>query len=353
MLPVRANCPVGDIAVELLTHTKRRDFQNCRRYFLHRHVQHLTPRFQKGGRRRGSAFGAAIFAVNQDALESQHTSGEQARPLEDIVQEAVGKVYANQEFATPEELGNSIIEMTKVEIMAVGYIRRYGTSERRELEFDLPLVNPRTGYSSRAYRRAGKIDGIVIQPGHHALVIEDKLVGSIQQAMIDRLPLDHQVTEYVDALLAKGWTAEVLYRHTRFPQTNPVLVGTKATGGRRRETVDEFTTRLSEDVLERPDHYFDQQRLLFPQDHIDDYRHGRWGVAQQIIQARRDAKRLGETVAYPMNPSRCWEYGGCEFIPLCTKREGAESLYTLAPDNPELSRKDDDGTTSEYPAAAH
>lgn len=338
--------------MEVLTHTKRRDFQNCRRYYYHRHVQHLSPRLQKGGRRRGAAFGEAIFAVLQDKRVREHTSLEDAPPIEDVIEESLAKSYSEVYPSNQEEQDELDLEIVKLSIIIPEYVRRYGVHERRELEFEAPLPNPTTGYTSRAFRLGGKIDGMLPRGNKHVTLVEDKLVKQIQQAMIDRLPLDHQVTEYVDAILRRGFTADVWYRHTRFPTSEPKLIGTKKTGGRRRETLTEYAMRLSEDVLDRPEHYFDQQHIIFPKEHLDDYRKGRWGVAQQILQARRDARSKGHEVAYPMNPSRCWEYGGCEFIPLCTKREGADNLYIVVPDNPELSRKDDDGTTSEYPAAA-
>lgn len=336
------------MATEVLTHTKRRDFANCRRYYFHRHVQHLSPRWQKGGRRRGSAFGSTIFALEQ--LTRSGFDGDMVPAARDVL--AAEYDDALDACRSSEDREELEIEISKLTYLAPAYVQRYGLHSRRELEFDKPLLNPRTGYTSRAFRLGGKIDGLVAYEGKHAVVIEDKLVGQIQQAMIQRLPLDHQATEYVDTILRFGWTAEVWYRHTLVPQINPRLVGTKKTGGRRRETLDEFEARLAEDIADRPDHYFDEQRLVFPQQHLDDYRKGRWGQAQQILEARRVAKRTSFEEAYPMNPSRCWEFGGCEFIPLCTKREGAEDLYVTVPDNPELSQEDDSGTTSEYPAAA-
>lgn len=340
--------------MELLTHTKRRDFTNCHRYFFHRHVQHLTPRLQRGGRRRGAAFGEAIFTVGEvHRRYAESTDHSEEFPLVDIIRDSVFRSY-NEVFPGSQEEQDKIdLEQVKVRVMARYYVEKYGIDLRRELQFDMPLRNPHTGYTSRAFRLAGKIDGLQ-RTGRpkHARIIEDKFVGQIQQAMIDRLPLDAQTSEYVDAIIAQGWTAEVVYRHTRNPQSEPKLIGTKATGGRRRESLDEYAVRLADDVADRPEHYFDEQIVFFPDRHLDDYRKGRWGTAQQILEARRTARRQGFETAYPMNPSRCWEYGGCEFIPLCTKRDGAEDLYITVPDNPELTGKDEDGANTEYPAGA-
>lgn len=358
------------MTLELLTHTKRRDFQNCRRYYFHRHVQHIQSRWPKGGRRRGAAFGDAVFAVEAALRDAAYLSPEAIRGVARV---AVDDHYRPvlEAATSQDEVDDLLVEATKVTLLAPAYADRYGLRfgrrERRELQFDLPLINPATGKSSRAFRRGGKIDGMVVVGHRRAVVVEDKLVGSIQQAMIERLPLDHQVSEYVDALLSRGWDAEVYYRHTRLPGSNPVLVGKKE--HRRRETLEEYEERLAGDIADRPAHYFDEQRLLFTHDHLEDYRRGRWGISQQIIEARRQYRRrrrrqLGfwehtsdprdqeaRDYAFPMNPSRCWEYGGCEFIPLCTKRPGAEDLYVEVPDNPELRREEEDGATAEYHGA--
>lgn len=335
---------VGQALMELLTHTKRRDFQNCRRYFLHRHVHHLSPRLQKGGRRRGSAFGEAIF----DALEAARL-GLSSDEVVLTVFQSLSKSYdaiIPQDQAEADALE---LERTKIEEVSLGYIRRYGLTARREIQYDLPLINPRTRMPSRTFRLGGKIDGIEPLGDQQVQIVEDKLVGQIQEAMISRLPLDQQSTEYVDAVLSRGWDATVAYRHTLLPQSKPKLIGTGAT--RRKENIDEYRARLRQDIEDRPDHYFDQQILHFPKDHLEEYRRERWGIGQQIIEARRHVGTVTEAEAFPKNPSRCWEYGGCEFIPLCTLRPGAMDMYTIVPDNPEL--EGGEGATTEYgPTAA-
>lgn len=327
---------------EVLTHTKRRDFQNCQRYFYHRHEQLLTLRHPKPGRRRGAAFSDAVFAIEQAP------GSDWAKLAED----AIEAHYATLQPGSAEEAQDLEVEKLKLVLLAPAYCDRYGFAlrhERRERQFDLPLINPATHRQSRRFRRGGKIDALFKVSTGRAVIVEDKLVGTIQKAMIERLPLDAQISEYADALLDHGLESEVHYRHTLLPGTNPKLVGTKAKGNRRRESLAEFGERLQADIEARPDHYFDEQRLLFTTEHLEDYRVGRWVIGQQIMWQRRQARSQMER--WPMNPSRCWEYGGCEFIPLCTKRPDAIDLYERTLDNPEL-RRTDDGATSEYPDTA-
>lgn len=324
--------------MEVLTHTKRRDFLNCPRYYWLRHEQKLRPKMEKRGRIRGTAFGSAIFAVAEVAEEHEQSGFQDAPAIEDVIRESIQASYSGINPSNQEEASEFELEQAQLFPLISGYIAKYGIEKgKREVVFDQPLVNPQTGKRSRTFRRGGKIDGLkLIGPGRWR-VIEDKLVGQIQKPMIDRLPLDMQSNEYVDALLQLGLQAEIAYRHTLMPQSAPKLVGSGA--NRRRESLDEYIERLTADIVERPDHYYDQQILQFPQDRMEDYRAGRWGTARKIMDARLMVKRFGFQVAFPMNPSKCWEYGGCEYIPLCTRGVEAMPLYvTDDRENPELER---------------
>jgi len=309
---------------ENLTYTKRRDFAWCPRYFFWRHEQRLEMIAKKPGRRRGFIFGVAL----QDARDSRTEGAGETEAVKralDSIKESYETMEQAGEISSQETADDLALELVKMQVVVMGYLMFYGMRPRREVEFHLPLINPSTNGRSRVFDLAGKIDGVEIAGVKHALVIEDKLVQQIQKPMIDRLPLDAQSSEYVDAFLARGWTAEVAYRHTRWPGINP----SKPKG----ESLDSFQRRLVEDLGERREFYFDQQILSFPTSHMDDYRLGRYGTARMIMHARRERDyRIG----FPMNPTRCWEFGGCEFIPLCTQRPDAEALYQRRRDNPEL-----------------
>ena len=265
------------MTLETLTHSKRQAFMTCRRYFFYRYEEQIELRHKKPGRRRGTIFGDALQAARDLEVLSVDETTAEFTPLEQRVaaaQEEVDRaadellLHANDQETTDE----LEIERVKIRVMAAAYIRRYGTLPRREVEYRLPLVNPDSGRSSRTFQRGGKIDGLEVISAKRARLIEDKFVGQIQRVMIERLPLDAQVTEYVDALLSRGWTAEVQYRHTRYPQLNPRKgkVAPAFTPGGKPSTAKtvapeqmwEFEQRLEADVLERPEFYFDQQVLV-------------------------------------------------------------------------------------------
>lgn len=328
---------------ELLTHTKRRDFKNCHRYFYLRHEQRLEPRAQKSGRRRGTAFGKAIFACQQANLDHPLLWDEIVQiadtTVEDCYDDVMNSVTSQQQ---QDELE---IEIAKVQVMAARYVERYGCDRRREVVFEFPLRNPLSGLPMRAFRRAGKIDGLVFYENRQCDVIEDKFTSQITQLMIQRLPLDEQVTEYVDALAELGWTARVRYRHTRLPGINPMAAKEyKTKPDKPAETIAEFKARLHLDVVERPGFYFDEQILLFDRALLERHRLERWVVAKDILAKRVMAGKVGEG-AWEKSTSKCLEFGGCQFLPLCEDLSDAIDQYVTVGDNQELGGKEVEGTS--------
>lgn len=318
------------MTLEVLTHSKRRDFNNCRRYYFHKHVQNLTSRMAKAGRRRGTLFGDTIF----DARAFYDKTGDDSpAAIAAVVQMSLQDALEELTAAGVDERELEV-DCAKIWVMVTAYIERYGFESRREVEFYLPLVNPKTGRSSRRFQRGGKIDGVTLMGNKHVRIIEDKFVAQIRKASIEKLPLDAQMSEYVDAFLQKGWTAEVEYRHTRVPGKNPLPPKQfKTKDDYPGETIPEYIDRLRQDVEENPSAYFDVQYLNFPTILMDEYRLERWQEAQDIITA-------GKVGSWYKNTERCDDYGGCEFIPLCNQYEDAHALFIKQDANPELAREE-------------
>lgn len=319
-----------------------RNFKNCHRFFYYRHEEMLVPRAQRAGQRRGGNLGTVLFRVQQ-----QEQSGE-SYALRKFIEDIVGELYSEKHPSSTEEQRELDIEQVKLIEIAHAYILAYGIDRRREIVFDRSLINPLTNRPMRAFRSAGKIDGVIPLGNKHAKIIEDKFVQQIQRVMIDKLPLDDQITEYVDALAGEGWTAEVEYRHTRYPGINPEKPKSyKTKPDYPGESLEEFGSRLRADIQERHDFYFDVQHLMFSTEHLEEYRLHRWMVAKEILERRIVAKKLGAAAWYK-NPSKCHEYGGCQYIPLCTMIEGAEAMYEVSTvENPELETGEGDDNGNE------
>lgn len=319
-----------------LTQSKYRTYRDCPRKFYLRHEARLEPKASKPGLRRGTIFGNALFAVSK--REQQQESPLSQASTREALWETVNAAYQEIHPDSQQEADELALEAVKLVEIAYGYIVRYGVEKHLEVVYHLPLRNPATGACSRTFHSAGKIDGVKSLGGQHARVIENKLMTSIQKAMIDKIALDVQVTEYVDALAQKGWTAEVAYRHTRWPGINPNPPKEyKTRANYPGETLFEFGLRLAGDIQDRQDFYYHEQILTFDMAMLEDHRNERWRTSQDIVRSKYDLKRgLPLAQAFPRNSSRCADWGGCAYIPLCTGMEGAGGLYEVGEDSPEL-----------------
>ena len=319
---------------ETLTQTKMRDFMNCQRYFYLRHEQRLTLKTQKPGRRRGHIFGLAIFAAVTENKVAQEQGQERIgwADLESTINNVVRDAYDEimDSAKDDDERRELEVEEVKVQVMALEYCLRYGFDTRRELIFKLPLRNPRTNYPSRTFERGGKIDGMIRTGPRACTLVEDKFVGSITRIMIQRLPLDFQMSEYVDALVEHGWTVQVEYRHTRLPGINPEKAKVLKTKTKAAESLDEYRARLRADIASREDFYFDKQLLFFETTRLDEHRMARWNISRRIARSRKEGD-------WDQNASKCLEFGGCEYLPICTGMDPDLMLYEVqTDDNPEL-----------------
>lgn len=284
-----------------------------------------------------------MLQLKQDAEMAATGMNLEGLAIDVLAAQHVSEIYdemRDEGMISADDMADLEVEEIKVRVIASEYVRHYGIDQRREIEFLLPLRNPRTKRPSRTFQLGGKIDGAVVVGPHRVKMIEDKLVSTLQRSMIQRLPLDHQTTEYVDAFAAKGWSAEVSYRHTRWPGISPKPPRQyKKKDDYPGETLPEFEERLRLDIAGRIEYYFDEQVLWFPTAQLEEYRAERWQVAQDILTAKRSVGKPTELQVFYRSPAKCWEYGGCSFIPLCTKQAGAEALYVETEDNVELSRE--------------
>lgn len=182
-----------------------------------------------------------------------------------------------------------------------------------EIKFDLPIMNPATGYPSRTFRLRGKTDEVSQDRRGKWWLVEYKTAGQLPSyAYVDRLYLDTQVTTYFYAAQKHlGIELEgVLYRVARKPSIRQ----------KQTETVDEYCKRLVEDYKKRPEFYFYEEQMIRSQEDLSEFEQHLWNVTQLFMFYRRND-------IWPMNTSRCAEWGGCDFLPLCKREEDAKLLY--------------------------
>jgi hypothetical protein len=221
------------------------------------------------------------------------------------------------------------IEEATVRAAAALYLSQWpgAPAEQREVEYLVRLRNPWTGHYSRTFDLLGYADG-VIDCGGYLELIENKFVGQIDALTIKKLNLDRQL-----ALECYGlWRAtgkpvrQVRYRFTRKPSIKP----RKATSKKPAESVGEFVERLEADYQdpERREFYSREEQLFRSDQDLLETEKNLWTWSDVLRQARRRGH-------FDQDTSRCSDWGGCPYIPLCVGDPDAPSLYQERPPHPE------------------
>jgi len=250
-----------------------------------------------------------------------------------------------------------------------------------EQAFILPLANPDTGASSRTFKVAGKIDRIVKLPDGRLAVQEYKTCGVDITPGSDywmRLRIDQQISMYMLAARRLGHDVQtVIYDVTRKPATRPHTIpapdadGVKivldadnervknangkwkqsasaADGHRlvtRNESPREYGDRLTADIGDRPEYYFQRQEIPRLDADLAEFESELWQIGQMI----RDAQRHGR---HFRNTSACLSPYRCEYFTICSESAtpdpatGVPAGYAIDTNvHPELEI-DDDGNSS-------
>lgn len=250
----------------------------------------------------------------------------------------MGRAFQAAVVANDPELGMQMLiddrqvfdekagEKTQIEAMTVGaaarhYLDRYGPpTGEGEFPYRVRLRNPWTGAYSRTFDLLGYADEFDPDGEDGPELVENKLVGKVDPKTVQRLPLDRQI-----ALSCYGiWRAtghivrKVRYRWTRKPSIKQ----------RQNERLDEFLKRLEADYAdpERGDFYGHEEVLWRTTEDLVRIEAELWDWAEQLRNARK--RRL-----WARDTSRCAEYGGCAFLPICTGDPDAAHLYRVKPES--------------------
>ncbi len=213
----------------------------------------------------------------------------------------------------------NLILMYTVRSMVIGALKYWQmdwVESHKEIKFEIPLRNPETGYPSRKFYLAGKIDEITKDnDGNWGLNEYKTSAQGLSRDLIEKLPVDSQLSLYFDAAeqLLDISIDIVRYRLARKPSIRQ----------RQTETVGEYGARLLNDYQNRPEFYFHE--LIVPRSRDD------------ILRSRKNLWAIGKLFHFcqsndiwPMNTGACSHWGRtCAYLPLCTEEEGAEYLFTV------------------------
>lgn len=184
---------------------------------------------------------------------------------------------------------------------------------RPEQTFRLPLVNPDTDRPSRNYYWAGKIDAVGLTTEDQWFLIERKTTGQSLEKYFDLLVLDHQLTGYLlaSSIIHAVDLEGVDYQVARKPSIRQ----------KKQESLEDFIRRLDQDYIDRPEFYFHRKIVPFNRRTIEDFQRTLWDTSQLFHWFEKND-------TWPMNTSRCGDFGGCPYIPLCTHQKDAQFQYT-------------------------
>jgi hypothetical protein len=316
-------------------------FLACHQKYGHHYDARLERIDKRESLEMGKAYQKAIELQNPEAAPMVLDGYEpimvkyddQPEPIFQSWQPPVEEPY----FHTQEAQDRHEINKAIVRAAAALYLRKWPApvGEQREFEFVVRLRNPWTGHYSRTFDLMGYADGLNDPAGWTNLantppselaklplkLVENKLVGRVDSVMVQRLPLDRQLQ-----LLRYGvWRAigrtvgTVHFRWVKKPSIKP----------RQKESIPEFCERLAADYEERPDFYaYEPPASYITSADLLKIECELWTWAQQLRDLRR--QRI-----FDRNTSHCSDYGGCDFIPLCSGDPDADHLYRIRPERTE------------------
>lgn len=307
--PERINLHGADTGRTHLSHTQVGTFLACQQKYAYHYERNLRPAVTKKSLQLGRAFAHALEHGDPDAGSNLLRA--------DAATEAEAAA-GNPWIVLPTTQDLQVSE-TIVREAARCYLQRYGThNSTREVELRARIRNPQAGGRySHTHDLLARIDAVTED---WLDLYEDKLVGQIPRASFrQKVRLDRQVSigTYLIWRTTGVLVERIHYRMTLKP----------AIRQRKSETHDEFLARIAVEYAERPDHYLAEEIAV--RDHDDFLRLERelWRWAEQIRESRRDG-------TWPRNVGSCSEYGGCQFLALCSGEPGAHHQFVSADPQP-------------------
>ena len=263
-----------------ITQSEMSTFGRCPRLHKFKYVDLLRPLRKSNSLRRGSAV---------------HRGMELRDPLaaRDYILEHEDKVFGR-------EARDELLMMAGVaEGMVAGALVVWPDwPSMREVEFTIPLVNPKTGRASRKHCFAGVLDGL-----DEVAVTELKTTSRLDASYIDRLDVDFQVSAYLEAASRRLGRAirKVNYYIARWPSSKQ----------RRNETPEEYVSRIKQDYLDRPEFYYHREVVTRTDEQMKLWREEAWEIHQQILRVENGGLAVRNT------DSCVGRFGRCAFLDLC------------------------------------
>lgn len=329
---------------DVLTNSSEQCFMTCPRKYYWSYECGWRPERTKKPLRLGSALHEGL-----DMLARGHAVYEVLAAIDDIYDDHITGAAAWSDIEAGRY--DLTLERVTVECLVAGYAKAWEQSAIEILEservFDLPIVNPATGASSRTFRQAGKRDRVGRLPDGRLALLESKTSSEPIEPGSDYrtvLAINQQVSKYILAAREEGIDVQTcLYDMVRKPSIKPTPVpvldehklkvvhnpdGSRAYTKQHkpRQTADvaagqvletrpmtpkQWGAKLTTDIASRPAYYYQRFEVPRLDSDLEEYRHELWWIADSIRQCRNSGHWF-------RNTSSCRKYNSlCPYYPLC------------------------------------
>lgn len=309
----------------LLTHSATKCWNSCRRRFYFAYILGIRRAYSTEPLRLGNLWHLGV-GLYEGGTSIDDTEG------------AIRDAYAQQDrppYFTDEEYQ---VEEEKVVAMVRAHHARYAGDPilktiAIEIQFNVAIRNPATGYPTPSFVDAGKIDRIAQLPDDTIAIVERKTTSEsidVSAPYWKALRNDPQISRYFRAARALGHdVTKVVYDVVKKPAIRPKDVAkkdqayTNSVGGTYHglklggpcpdhETPKMYGARLFADMLARPDFYFARVEIARLDSDLEEFAQDQWFTQQEIQQAKTNGR-------FYRNPASCLEPYTCEYIDVCAE----------------------------------
>ena len=215
-----------------------------------------------------------------------------------------------------EALDAYFVTWAKIRGLVEGYLEFWSDDNceilASEIEFEMPIINPESGRSSRTFNARGKIDRIVKLPDGRVAILELKTTSENLDRGSDywrRLQLDQQISLYWIGAKSLGHEIQtILYDVIRKPSIRPKLIGKG--DDKHRETAEEYRERLVADINERPEFYFARDEVPRLQSDIEEFQQELWDQSKVLNECQKNG-------FWYRNTNACLHPFRCEYFDIC------------------------------------
>jgi hypothetical protein len=154
--------------------------------------------------------------------------------------------------------------------------------------------------------------------GSKPSLYEIKTASKVNQAYIDSLKLDKQINSYCWANRSSKGKHYNRCTYCIFKKPQKRL--------KKNQTVDEFVEEIAQDCIDRPEMYYEWIDLPLIKPFVDSVGQSIERMAEilKMIYDNLSKEQLLDPNYWPEMESKCSEYSGCEFLPLCLHPNGWE-----------------------------